>query len=153
MGPFIREPGTYALILTLPESNVIRIGRSGEFRFPAGRYAYLGSAQGPGGLSGRLRRHLRPSEQKQRHWHIDYLMEEALVDQVWWMQGSRNECNWVDRLIVYGEILHPGFGSSDCQCPGHLFWFADDNRLQLAWCSMRKSLGAAGDHLFRKHVQ
>ncbi len=61
------EPGTYVLILLLDQKEKLQIGKLGVWEFPQGSYAYVGSARGPGGLCGRLRRHLRPSHKKRLH--------------------------------------------------------------------------------------
>jgi Uri superfamily endonuclease len=118
------EPGTYVLILLLDQTETIQIGKHGVWEFPTGTYAYVGSARGPGGLSGRLRRHLRVSHKKRLHWHIDYLASVADIVQIWWSEDSINcECIWAKKLALIGTRLVPGFGSSDCRCPGHLLWF------------------------------
>ncbi len=64
-------PGTYSLLLYLPRTRLIRVGKLGEFGFANGHYCYVGSAFGPGGLRARLRHHARPAARP--HWHIDYL--------------------------------------------------------------------------------
>jgi len=67
------------LILRLPCPATVNVGRLGRVRFPAGWYAYVGSAYGPGGLAARISRHLRPS--KPSHWHLDYLLNEQWVNE------------------------------------------------------------------------
>lgn len=118
-------PGTYVLILNLPRPVTLHIGKLGRFQFPAGRYAYVGSACGPGGLAARLRRHLRTS--KTLHWHVDYLRAHARPIQVWYAVGSRErECVWAQALagLPGASIPAPRFGASDCCCPAHLVHFA-----------------------------
>ena len=44
------ETGTYVLLLHLPDNEQLTIGKLGTFDFPAGWYAYVGSAFGPGGV-------------------------------------------------------------------------------------------------------
>ena len=63
--------GTYILVLCLPQDSALAIGKFGLFPLPAGCYAYAGSALGTGGLSSRLRHHLKPV--RCPHWHVDYL--------------------------------------------------------------------------------
>ena len=63
--------GSYILLLYLPLNITLTVGRLGTFDFPAGWYAYVGSAFGAGGLVGRIKHHLQPLENP--HWHIDYL--------------------------------------------------------------------------------
>jgi Uri superfamily endonuclease len=134
------QTGTYALILVLGESRTLAIGRLGVFYFPAGFYVYLGSARGPGGLRGRLRRHLRGDGKF--HWHIDYLAALAdvrgYVILVFGLEeaGFRpTECAWCQALIALPDatIPAPRFGASDCQsgCPAHLVHFPDNRFLDL----------------------
>jgi len=67
--------GTYTLVLELDRADSIEVGALGEHRFPAGWYAYTGSAFGTGGFA-RVDRHyeLAAGERSTRHWHIDYLL-------------------------------------------------------------------------------
>ncbi|HHO76762.1 MAG TPA: DUF123 domain-containing protein [Deltaproteobacteria bacterium] len=46
-------------ILLLARSTMIQVGKLGSFIFPAGHYAYIGSAFGSGGLHARIQRHIR----------------------------------------------------------------------------------------------
>ena len=75
----------------------ITVGQLGRFEFPAGWYAYAGSAHGPGGLGARLSRHVR--SQKTLHWHADYLRTRAEFVAAWWVDGTgERECTWADSL-------------------------------------------------------
>jgi Uri superfamily endonuclease len=86
--------------------------------FAAGHYAYVGSALG--GLEPRLRRHGR--EVKRLHWHIDYLLRVARIEQVVYAQTSQKlECRLAHFLSNRFPSV-PHFGSSDCGCRSHLFW-------------------------------
>jgi Uri superfamily endonuclease len=117
--------GTYVLILRLPRPATVSVGRLGRFQFMAGWYAYVGSAQGPGGLAARVSRHLRSP--KPLHWHVDYLRADAEPDQVWYAVGTRKrECAWAEALsgLSGASIPAPRFGASDCHCPAHLIHFA-----------------------------
>jgi len=118
------EPGIYILILRLSQSTAISVGKLGDFTFPAGWYAYVGSARGPGGLAARVSRHWRASETC--HWHIDYLRLHAEPVAVWYTATSRNlECRWAKVLLELPGAAKPvsSFGSSDCRCPTHLVRF------------------------------
>ena len=112
--------GSYLLSVFLDRPRRLTIGRKGTFDFPAGHYFYCGSALN--GLEARISRHLRPD--KKLHWHIDYLVAEARILEVWWKEGSqRLECAWAEAIATLGgEVAVRGFGSSDCRCPTHLLW-------------------------------
>ncbi|MFN2291050.1 MAG: DUF123 domain-containing protein [Anaerolineae bacterium] len=116
--------GAYVLALSLDEAQTITIGCLGRFQMPAGWYLYIGSARGPGGLAGRLRRHRRRlGPGKRAHWHIDYLREQATWGGAWVRHtGERLECLWAQafRQLPGARTVVPGFGASDCGCPGHL---------------------------------
>lgn len=118
----MRDRGTYALVIALQGGLRLRIGGLGIHSLPPGYYVYAGSALG--GLSGRLRRHLR--SEKRLHWHIDYLLTKAEIDQIWYSLGhNRLECTWNALLgdLPGAESPVPGFGASDCHCPSHLTRF------------------------------
>jgi hypothetical protein len=50
-------PGTYILVLCLPNLACVQVGKLDDLKFPAGFYLYIGSALGRGGVSGRLKHH------------------------------------------------------------------------------------------------
>ena len=107
---------TYQLLIELPAPVRVRIGRLGEFDFPAGRYIYTGSALR--NFEARIRRHLSPV--KKMHWHVDYLLAASGVRVRELARFAEAECAVNQRTM--GEILIPGFGASDCRagCGSHL---------------------------------
>ena len=127
-------PGSYILVLRLVHPQRIRIGRLGLLGFAGGRYAYVGSACGPGGLRARIGHHLRATPRP--HWHIDYLRPAAAVAEVWYAAGDRRlESVFVKICGDHRAHFSPvaGFGASDSRAPAHLFhiryklgvhWFA-----------------------------
>jgi Uri superfamily endonuclease len=129
------EPGAYALLLRLAEPRRVLIGRLGEYLFEPGEYVYLGSACGPGGLRGRLGRHLGPPPARP-HWHIDYLRQVAEVSGVYWTTCAAHlesatkpiECLWSQALAALPGTYIPvtGFGAGDCTagCAAHLVAFS-----------------------------
>lgn len=122
---FPPDKGTYTLILRLDAPANLTIGKLGAFDFPAGWYAYVGSAFGSGGLRGRLKHHLAPV--RKPHWHIDYLRTAATVREVWCIASeTRYEHTWAAalRAMPGATIPAPRFGASDCKCPSHLIHFA-----------------------------
>lgn len=118
--------GTYLLLAWLSEPTRLTVGRLGKRFFPAGWYAYAGSALGPGGLRARLARHANPH--KRIHWHIDYMLERAQLVQSWQMAcPARLECEWAAAMVrlVHARIACPRFGASDCRCAGHLVYWPE----------------------------
>ena len=122
--PLPAGPGSYVLVLHLPSSARLKVGKLGEFTFVPGWYLYCGSAIG--GLRGRVARHLRRDHRM--HWHIDYLnlaKTEASVREIWWAEGrSRRECEWSEAIARLPGAIRPikGFGASDCKCESHLVY-------------------------------
>jgi len=114
------DGGTYTLLLVLPRAVDVAVGALGRHRFPAGAYAYTGSALGSGGFA-RVDRHRRVAagEHDTRHWHVDYLTGHAATDLVTAVttDGVDAECAVADRLPT-GPV--DGFGASDCGCRSHL---------------------------------
>lgn len=95
-----------------------------------GRYAYVGSARGPGGIRARVRRHLR--RHGKRHWHVDRLTAVAAVEAVHTFPGAE-ECDVVAALRagIGCGVPAAGFGSSDCRrCQAHLLALPPLGRLE-----------------------
>ena len=93
--------------------------------FSPGLYFYAGSANGPGGIQARCRRHLRKN--KQLHWHIDWLTSQAAELWILAFPGA-SECALMDILIGEPDTyaVFPKFGSSDCnRCSTHLILCPD----------------------------
>jgi Uri superfamily endonuclease len=117
--------GTYALILRCSTARRVRIGRLGELQLRPGHYIYVGSAFGPGGLRARIGHH--QSAVQRPHWHIDYLRNHARLESILYRCGARVEHEWAARIATMRGAAVPvlGFGSSDCECVAHLYWFED----------------------------
>jgi Uri superfamily endonuclease len=118
-------PGTYALLLRCPTAHCIRIGRLDELQLRPGHYIYVGSAFGPGGLRARIGHH--QSAVQRPHWHIDYQRTHTLLESILYRCGARVEHEWAGRIATMRGAVVPmlGFGSSDCECVAHLYWFED----------------------------
>lgn len=126
-----RSPGSYALIIPVATPTEIAVGALGRIRFAAGVYAYCGSALGPGGLRARLIRHCRVA--KRCHWHVDYLLAETRIGEVWVAHSDcRLECTLAAALRRLGAVPVPRFGSSDCRCSSHLLRLPSSDRSSLA---------------------
>ena len=117
----IQKGGIYKLVINLSKDKKIKIGKLGVFVFPKGFYVYTGSAQN--GLEKRINRHL--SSNKKFHWHIDYLLSHAKVIKVVRYVGSKDECklNQVTGQSANAIPIVEKFGSSDCNCVTHLYYF------------------------------
>lgn len=110
-------PGSYILFLSLTKQKTITVGKLGIIHFPAGLYAYVGSALG--GWESRVNRHFVGGAKV--HWHIDYLREETQVQgAIVFESPERLECQINEMLARTSQAIAPGFGSSDCQCSTHL---------------------------------
>jgi len=117
-------PGTYALVLGSIIRGLIQIGSLGNLQVVPGFYVYVGSAMGPGGIRARVSHHLRPAPR--RHWHVDYLRTRVDVKQIWVTYDRESaEHRWAKCFSTMrgASLPMPGFGSSDCSCPAHLFLF------------------------------
>ncbi|ELY68523.1 GIY-YIG nuclease family protein [Natrinema versiforme] len=117
--------GTYVLVIDVTRSATIEVGALGDREFPAGAYAYVGSAFGPGGFS-RVDRHreLAGGERETRHWHIDYLLGHptASLENAITFPNADRECELAGSLP--GDPV-PAFGASDCDCEAHLLTAPD----------------------------
>ncbi|PSP65514.1 DUF123 domain-containing protein [Halobacteriales archaeon QH_8_64_26] len=127
-----RAKGTYTLLIELEANAEIGVGALGLRDFPAGWYAYTGSAFGTGGFS-RVDRHRRVAagDHDVRHWHIDYLLGHPAVrlDAVRTSAGLDAECR-VARALPGERVA--GFGASDCGCDSHLAYATERTILSRA---------------------
>ena len=145
------DSGLYQLVIAVPRTQAVTIGRLGRFSFPSGYYVYTGSAKRR--LGSRVARHLR--KRKKMRWHIDYLLRHGLVVEVKKQSGGvLSECELSRSVggIQGSRVVVRGFGSSDCGCSTHLFHFQRNPTQELiaarlaALRSPRKSqvIGGAG---------
>lgn len=114
-------PGTYTLIIKLEEDTDIEVGKKGIINFRAGYYSYTGSAMN--NVEARIKYHRK--ESKKLTWHIDYLLQHAKITNVLVKKSPKKwECRinrWIGKLEKAESV--PNFGSSDCKCETHLYWF------------------------------
>ena len=126
---FPKLKGSYALILgpyRKGAAGSVAIGRLGTLALQWGYYLYVGSAFGSGGLAARLKHHLHSTARP--HWHIDYLKEHLAPVEVWVTTDPvSQEHRWARLLLENPHSTAPlaGFGSSDCECASHLFFFTE----------------------------
>jgi sugar fermentation stimulation protein A len=115
----INKAKTYILLIKVLRDLNILVGRLKNTYFTKGFYLYIGSAKR--GLKARIRRHL--AKKKKLFWHIDYLLfvNATTIRQVW-ITDHDKECVMAGLLGKKGYRVIDRFGSSDCNCRGHLFF-------------------------------
>ncbi len=120
------DRGSYLLLFRLEKE----ISLENEFKtevfpkvLPPGYYVYTGSAMK--NLQKRVERHLR--KRKKYHWHIDYLLSYANLKQVYPVVDSKRlECELAKALSRIADLAVLNFGSTDCYCSSHLFYFKEN---------------------------
>ncbi len=117
------DSGTYILVIHNDKTQKIEIGNLGKIEFKKGYYCYVGSALQS--LSNRIGRHRRKI--KKFHWHIDYLLSRTKIfKSVEIRTPDRIECEVADSLKTISAESIKNFGSSDCNCNSHLFYFKEN---------------------------
>ncbi|MHA1820011.1 MAG: GIY-YIG nuclease family protein [Promethearchaeota archaeon] len=129
----------------------LEIGKLGKVKINFGYYLYIGSAMGSGAVSliGRVLRHVRSNtltkikpvidnslrnnrklyseSVPKKHWHIDYLLchQNVFLIKIILFPTSeyREECAIANLVKEYSDGFVEGFGSSDCDCVSHLYYF------------------------------
>ena len=119
------------LILKVVKDIKPRIGKLGRIGFKKGFYCYVGSAIGKSiNLENRLKRHFK--KKKKLRWHIDYLLANpnVLVDgAILFPSQKRMECFLSRKIEKRADGTIRKFGSSDCNCKGHLHYFKNRKKL------------------------
>ncbi len=118
------QPGTYCLLFHCSTLSQVIIVKLGNHQINPGYYCYIGSAFGRGGLKSRINRHLQIN--KRHHWHLDYLRPYLTPVEIWYSTDPiKLECQWAALLLKDEQSNIPikKFGSSDCDCPAHLFYY------------------------------
>ncbi len=119
------DRGAYLLVIQVPRALEIVPGALGKLKLKPGFYVYIGSAMR--NLEARIRRHHR--KDKKLHWHIDYLLSAVTADRLKSFpirSAKRIECALVADIARLAAGNVTGFGSSDCACPSHLYYFSSD---------------------------
>ena len=130
------DPGSYTLIMRSQVNQTIQVGKTKSLELQPGYYIYCGSAMGSGGIRARVSRHLKVN--KNKHWHIDSLLDWCDVLEVWLCYTSINfEHAWSELL---GKVMDSGtkafrFGASDCTCQSHLFFAT--KKPKMSWIKTR----------------
>ncbi len=116
--------GIYVLIIHLKMNRKISIGKLGLIEFKKGIYFYAGSAFN--GIQARVKRHLKKN--KKLFWHIDYFLKKADILGVLTIETNdrKAECKTAQNLKKCFSYIK-NFGSSDCDCISHLFYYDAKN--------------------------
>lgn len=115
--------GSYIFSGYLKRKKWINFGRDKKFLFQRGWYLYVGS--GMVSLDKRIERHR--AKRKKFHWHIDYLRKHLKKIKVFpFYSSKRIECEISRELLSISVDFIKSFGSSDCTCPSHLFYFKEN---------------------------
>jgi Uri superfamily endonuclease len=126
--------GTYILEIHIRKNIKLSIGLLGLIYFKKGFYYYIGSAMGSKGSStliNRVKRHLKNSNEKKKFWHIDYLLENenALITRIILIPCIiKLECEFANYFFQFADNHIRNFGSSDCLCKSHLFYFKNHSQ-------------------------
>lgn len=129
----VTKSGTYIVVLKNDQLSSVQIGKLASLNIRKGYYVYVGSAFGSGGVIARLKHHAKVS--KRPHWHLDYLRAEMEFHQAYAeFSNERNECEWASQIAKNEIAIEPlkGFGSSDCHCRTHLFYFSSQAKVKRA---------------------
>lgn len=121
----LKNSGNYLLLIEVKKSFEITVGKLGKIHFLPGYYIYIGS--GKRNLVQRVQRHLR--KRKKIKWHIDYLLSETKVKIIksFLIKTTENyECNISYKIKNISDNSINNFGSSDCKCKSHLFYFKNN---------------------------
>jgi len=120
--------GAYILVMKLNSNKNIRVGSLGKLEFKKGFYCYVGSAIGRTTIENRCKRHL--IKNKKMKWHIDYLRKEVEIVNIFAIPSRRKiECKIARKILKKADSFIPKFGSSDCNCKSHLFYFKNKKSL------------------------
>jgi Uri superfamily endonuclease len=124
--------GSYVLVIKVRKVlKKLKVGDLGKIDFMKGFYCYIGSAMGKTvNIENRLRRHFQ--SKKKIKWHIDYLLASPFV----FLEGviifpskKRLECIISRKIEKFSDGIIINFGSSDCNCKGHLYYFRSRRKL------------------------
>ncbi len=127
--------GSYILVIFFGTGKEIRIGALGKIFFSNGYYCYIGSGMGNIGSStllNRVKRHILNQSEKKIHWHIDYMLADtaSIITKIYLIPSiERLECIIAQELSNYSDDFIKNFGSSDCNCESHLFYFKNFTKL------------------------
>ena len=119
-----KDSGIYMVVVKLEKDRTIITGKLKYSHYDSGYYVYAGSAKA--NLLKRIKRH-RNIKKKTFHWHIDYLTANADEVKTFGIYTDHfSECDIAKGLADIGGNYIPKFGSSDCNCSSHLYYFKEN---------------------------
>ena len=128
------DKGSYILFLQV-NSEVEFKTKAKSWKLKPGIYVYIGS--GMGGLTSRVKRHLKVD--KKRHWHIDFLLPHVKVlGALLLPSNKREEDFWSMFIGEYSIEAVEGFGSSDRNTVANLYRLKDEDMGELLANILRK---------------
>ncbi len=142
-----KNKGNYCLIISNKRDSNIKVGAKGMMFFKKGYYVYVGSALNS--LDKRIERHI--SEEKKKHWHVDYLLLDKntkIKEVIFTYSTKKIECEISNEINKTSDGYIELFGCSDCKCLSHLYYFNSyENALDSSVNSYEK-LGFCAQHWF-----
>ncbi len=122
------DQGAYVLVINLPEraranaEEIESANTKGECDFESGYYLYVGSANN--GLHSTLERHIKKDAKKncRTHWHIDYLLKQGLVEEIWMFETARNVEPKIAELLSKHYRRPIKVAGDGCECSNQLFY-------------------------------
>jgi Uri superfamily endonuclease len=120
--------GAYLLIIKVRKPCRIKIGKLGNQNFGKYYYVYVGSALRD--LKKRIERHFK--KEKKIKWHIDYLLASkfaSLECAIIFLSTKKIECLISEKISKFAKGFVKKFGSTDCKCKSHLYYFDDVEKL------------------------
>ncbi|EAZ89744.1 GIY-YIG nuclease family protein [Crocosphaera chwakensis] len=129
--PLPSQTGTYCLVFYCSILSQVTVGKLGIYQIVPGYYCYIGSAFGRGGLQSRIERHLKIN--KRHHWHLDYIRPYLEpIEFCYTTDSIKREHQWSDLFLKEENSSIPinKFGSSDCHCSTHLFYYKVKPKLE-----------------------
>ena len=121
------KKGVYMLSVHINKDQTTTVGSLGKVLFKKGYYVYVGSALN--NLDKRIARHKK--KLKTIKWHIDYLTTIADNIKAYPIRTSKSlECPLAGEILKISENYIDNFGSSDCNCPSHLFFFSENPEMK-----------------------
>lgn len=101
-------------------------------------------------LEGRIKRHL--SNNKKLHWHVDYFLtykDSQIMEVIYTINDSKIECE-VAQIMAEKGVGVDNFGSSDCKCPSHLFYFEKLDNIESYCLETYEKLGLSPQKYLKK---